>query len=112
MAQLDTFPNAYPDRDYEIEITCPEWTAVCPKTGQPDFATVVIHYVPDALCVELKSLKLYMFSYRDEGIFHETATNKILDDFVAAANPRRATVTARFNVRGGITTQVTARYEK
>ena len=110
MTELETFENAYPDRDYEIVITCPEWTAVCPMTGQPDFATITITYVPDKLCVELKSLKLYMVSYRNEGIFHEKATNKILDDFVAACSPRRCTVEGRFNVRGGITTVVTARY--
>jgi len=110
MTELETFENAYPDRDYEIVITCPEWTAVCPKTGQPDFATITITYVPDKLCVELKSLKLYMVSYRNEGVFHEKATNKILDDFVAACSPRRCVVEGRFNVRGGITTVVTARY--
>jgi 7-cyano-7-deazaguanine reductase len=110
MAKLETFENAYPARDYEIQISCPEWTALCPKTGQPDFATITIHYVPDRLCVELKSLKLYMFSYRDQGIFHETVTNKILDDLVEAVKPRRAEVTGRFNVRGGITTTVVARY--
>lgn len=112
MENLDTFENAYQDREYEINITCPEWTAVCPKTGQPDFGTIIIDYVPDKLCVELKSLKLYMFSYRDQGIFHETVTNKILDDIVAACQPIRAKVTAEFNVRGGITTVVTAKYEK
>lgn len=110
MAKLETFENAYPGRDYEISISCPEWTAVCPKTGQPDFGTIHITYVPDKLCIELKSLKLYMFSFRDMGIFHETVTNKILDDLVAACNPRRAEVTGRFNVRGGITTEVTARH--
>jgi len=112
MNKLETFENAYPDREYEIDITCPEWTAVCPKTGQPDFGIININYVPDKLCVELKSLKLYMFSYRDTGVFHETVTNKILDDFVEACNPIRAKVTADFNVRGGITTVVIAKYEK
>lgn len=112
MEKLETFQNAYPDREYEIDITCPEWTAVCPKTGQPDFATIHIKYVPDRLCIELKSLKLYMFSYRNEGIFHETVTNQILDDIVAACQPIRAEVKGDFNVRGGITTVVTARYEK
>ncbi|MHC4941839.1 MAG: preQ(1) synthase [Planctomycetota bacterium] len=112
MEKLETFENAYPGRDYEIDITCPEWTAVCPKTGQPDFGTIHIRYVPDKLCIELKSLKLYIFSYRNEGIFHETVTNRILDDLVAACQPRRAEVEGRFNVRGGITTVVTARYSK
>ena len=98
MAKLETFENAYPGREYEISITCPEWTAVCPKTGQPDFGTILIHYVPDGLCIELKSLKLYIFSYRDQGIFHETVTNKILDDVVEACQPLRAKVVGRFNV--------------
>jgi len=108
--QLDTFDNPNSERDYEIRITCPEWTAVCPKTGQPDFGTFKISYVPDRLCVELKSFKLYMFSYRDKGIFHEAVTNQILDDFVAACKPRRCTVEGHFNVRGGITTTVVAAY--
>lgn len=112
MAKLETFENAYKGREYEIDITCPEWTALCPKTGQPDFGTIHVRYVPDALCIELKSLKLYIFSYRDQGIFHETVTNKILDDIVEACKPVRAQVEGRFNVRGGITTTVTARYEK
>ncbi|MFH2002312.1 MAG: preQ(1) synthase [Planctomycetota bacterium] len=112
MEKLETFQNAYLDREYEIDITCPEWTAVCPKTGQPDFGTIRILYVPDKLCIELKSLKLYMFSYRNEGIFHETVTNKILDDIVDACRPIRAQVEGRFNVRGGITTVVTAKYRK
>jgi 7-cyano-7-deazaguanine reductase len=111
VSKLETFKNAYPDRDYTIHIECPEWTAVCPKTGQPDFGIMTIDYVPDELCVELKSLKLYMFSYRDVGIFHETVVNKILDDFVAACSPRRCTVEGIFNVRGGITTTVEAHYE-
>ncbi len=110
MAKIETFENAYPKRDYEINITCPEWTAVCPKTGQPDFGTIEITYVPDQRCIELKSLKLYIFSFRDMGIFHETVTNRILDDLVEACRPRRAEVQGRFNVRGGITTVVTARY--
>jgi len=112
MARLETFENAYPQRDYEIDITCPEWTAVCPKTGQPDFGTIHITYVPDKLCIELKSLKLYMFSFRDCGVFHETVTNRILDDLVAACQPRRMEVEGRFNVRGGITTLVRASYRK
>lgn len=109
---LETFENQYPERDYEISISCPEFTAVCPKTGQPDFATIHIKYVPDKLCVELKSLKLYMFSYRDVGEFHEHVTNKILDDIVETCSPRRAEVKGDFNVRGGIKTLVTANYEK
>lgn len=111
MHAIETFDNVYPGRDYEIDITCPEWTAVCPKTGQPDFGTIHIRYVPDRLCIELKSLKLYIFSYRNEGIFHETVTNQILDHLVKACSPRRMEVEGRFNVRGGITTVVTARYE-
>lgn len=110
MSQIDTFENPNPERDYEIKISCPEWTAVCPKTGQPDFATIEISYVPDKLCIELKSLKLYMFSYRDQGIFHEAVTNKILDDLIAACSPRRCTVEGHFNVRGGITTTVVASF--
>ena len=111
-SMLETFQNQYPDRDYQINITCPEWTALCPRTGQPDFGTIGISYVPDRLCVELKSLKGYMFAYRSIGEFHEHVTNKILDDLVAAIKPRRATVTGDFNVRGGIKTVVTATYEK
>jgi 7-cyano-7-deazaguanine reductase len=105
---LDTFPNPKRERDYEIRFDCPEFTCLCPMTGQPDFATLEITYVPDSLCVELKSLKLYLWSYRDEGAFHEAVTNRICDDIVAAIKPRRVTVVGRFNVRGGITTTVTA----
>jgi 7-cyano-7-deazaguanine reductase len=105
---LDTFPNPRPGRDYQIHFDCPEFTCLCPITGQPDFATILIEYVPDQLCVELKSLKLYLWSYRDEGAFHEAVTNQICDDLVAAIQPRRLTVTGRFWVRGGITTTVTA----
>ena len=105
---LETFPNPRPGRDYEIAFDCPEFTCVCPKTGQPDFATLRIRYVPDRLCVELKSLKLYLWSFRDEGHFHEAVTNQVLDDLVAAIAPRRMTVTGEFNVRGGISTTVTA----
>src|SRR5262249_39237425 len=105
---IDTFDNPNPKRDYEIRFECPEFTCVCPMTGQPDFATIRIRYVPDRLCVELKSLKLYLWSYRDEGAFHEAVTNRILDDLVAAIAPRAMTVTGEFNVRGGIRTQVTA----
>ncbi len=106
--QLETFPNPHPDRDYIIEITAPEFTCLCPKTGQPDFATLYLDYVPDKLCVELKSFKLYIWSYRDEGHFHEDVTNRILDDLVAAIAPRHMTVQTIWNVRGGITTTVTA----
>ncbi len=108
---LETFENQYPDRDYEIEIVAPEFTSVCPKTGQPDFGTMTIRYVPDRKCVELKSLKYYLQGYRNEGIFYENATNQILDDLVAVIQPRRLTLTAAFTPRGGITTTVTVRYE-
>jgi 7-cyano-7-deazaguanine reductase len=104
---LDTFPNPRPARDYGIHFECPEFTCLCPVTGQPDFATILIDYVPDALCVELKSLKLYLWSFRDQGTFHEAVTNQICDDLVAAIAPRRITVTGKFWVRGGITTTVT-----
>jgi 7-cyano-7-deazaguanine reductase len=107
---LETFPNPRPGRDFVIQFDCPEFTCLCPKTGQPDFAVLRIEYVPDTLCVELKSLKLYLWSYRDEGAFHEAVTNTILDDLVAAVQPRRMTVTGTFNVRGGITTTVIARH--
>ena len=107
---LEVFDNPNPDRDYEIEFDCPEFTCLCPLTGQPDFAHFRITYVPGDKCVELKSLKLYLWSYRDEGAFHEAVTNKILDDLVAACCPRRCTVECRFNVRGGITTNVVASY--
>ena len=108
---LETFPNQFPDREYEIEITCPEFTAVCPKTGQPDFGTIVVQYVPSETCIELKSLKLYLFDYRSRGIFYEHAVNTILDDLVRACRPRRMTVVGQFNPRGGITSRITARYE-
>lgn len=108
---LATFPNPQPGRDYVIRHECPEYTAVCPVTGQPDFGTIVIHYVPDRLCVELKSLKLYLWSFRDEGHYFEQATNRILDDLVAALAPRRMTVIGCFRVRGGIATTVVARHE-
>ena len=103
---LETFANPNPGRDYEIRFDCPEFTCLCPKTGQPDFASIRIEYVPDQLCVELKSLKLYLWSYRDEGAFHEAVTNQICDDLVDAIAPQRATVTGKFWVRGGITTTV------
>jgi 7-cyano-7-deazaguanine reductase len=107
---LETFPNPRPGREYEIAFECPEFTCLCPKTGQPDFATVAILYVPEALCVELKSLKLYLWSFRDEGHFHEDVTNRILDDLVALLAPRRMTVVGDFKVRGGIHTVVTAKH--
>jgi 7-cyano-7-deazaguanine reductase len=105
---LETFPNPRPGRDYDIRFECPEFTCLCPRTGQPDFATVTIRYVPDALCVELKSLKLYLWSFRDEGHFHEDVTNRILDDLVGLLKPKRMTVEGDFRVRGGIHTVVTA----
>lgn len=107
---LETFDNPKPGRDYEIRVECPEFTCVCPKTGQPDFASITIHYVPDRVCVELKSLKLYLGSFRDEGHFHEAVTNRILDDLVAALAPRRMRIEADFNVRGGIRTVVVAEH--
>lgn len=110
--ELETFPNPRPERDYEINMECPEFTCVCPRTGQPDFAIIRIHYVPDKLCIELKSLKLYLWSYRDEGAFHEAVINKILDDLVGACRPRKMTVTGDFNVRGGIHTTVTAAHSQ
>ena len=108
---LETFLNPNPERDYEISFDCPEFTCLCPRTGQPDFATIRIRYVPNRLCVELKSLKLYLWSFRDEGHFHEAVTNRILDDLVKATRPRRMTVVGDFDVRGGIHTVVTATYE-
>jgi len=107
---LDTFPNPAPERDYHIHMQIPEFTCLCPKTGQPDFATLQLDYVPDRLCVELKSLKLYVWSYRNVGTFHEAVTNRILGDIVAALSPRFMRVTARFNVRGGIFTNVVAEH--
>ena len=111
-ASLETFPNPRPERDYEIEIRCPEFTSVCPKTGLPDFGEIVIRYVPDHACIELKALKYYLVGYRNEGIFYEAATNRILDDLVAACAPRRMTVTGAFTIRGGIATTVVAEYKK
>ncbi len=108
---LETFPNEFPDRDYEIEINCPEFTAVCPKTGQPDFGSILIAYVPSTVCVELKSLKLYLQEFRNKGIYYEHSINAILDDLVAACQPRRMMVVGTFNPRGGITSRITARYE-
>ncbi|HYC45947.1 MAG TPA: preQ(1) synthase [Burkholderiales bacterium] len=111
-AALETFPNPTPRRDYRIHMEIPEFTCLCPKTGQPDFALLVLDYVPDKLCVELKSLKLYIWSYRNEGAFHEAVTNRILDDLVAATRPRFMRLTARFYVRGGIFTTVVAQHAK
>ncbi len=105
---LETFPNPRPERDYTIQIDCPEFTSVCPKTGQPDFGTITVRYVPEATCIELKSLKLYLWSYRDEGAFHEAVINRILDDLAAACKPRFMEVVGDFYVRGGIHTTVTA----
>jgi 7-cyano-7-deazaguanine reductase len=105
---LETFANPKPERDYEIRFVCPEFTCVCPRTGQPDFARIEIRYVPDRTCVELKSLKLYLWSYREQGAFHEAVVNRILDDLIAAVAPRRIEVQGFFNVRGGISTTVTA----
>ena len=107
---LETFDNPKPGRDYEIRVECPEFTCLCPKTGQPDFALITIRYVPDRSCVELKSLKLYLGSFRQEGHFHEAVTNRILDDLVEAVAPRRMTIEADFNVRGGIRTVVVAEH--
>lgn len=104
--ELDTFPNPAPDRDYTIRIQIPEFTCLCPKTGQPDFAELTLEYVPDARCVELKALKQYIWSYRDEGAFHEAVTNLILGDLVRATSPRFMRLTGNFNVRGGIYTTV------
>ena len=109
---LETFPSPHPDRDYTVRIRVPEFTCLCPKTGQPDFATLHLEYIPDKLCVELKSLKQYVWSYRDEGAFHEDVTNRILDDLVAATAPRFMRLRAEFNVRGGIYTDVVAEYQQ
>jgi 7-cyano-7-deazaguanine reductase len=107
---LEVFENEFPDRDYTIEIVCPEFTSVCPKTGQPDFGTLTFTYTPDKKCVELKSLKLYLQQFRNEGIFYEHCTNRILDDLVAVLQPRRMKLVAAFTARGGITTNVTTTY--
>ena len=109
---LETFPNPHPDRDYTIRIRIPEFTCLCPKTGQPDFATLTLEYVPDLLCVELKSLKLYVWSFRDEGAFHEDVTNRILNDLVSACKPRFIRLRAEFNVRGGIYTDVVVEHRQ
>ncbi|MFN4260478.1 MAG: preQ(1) synthase [Gemmataceae bacterium] len=109
--QLETFPNPCPGRDYTIEIVCPEFTSVCPLTGQPDFGTITFTYTPDQRCVELKSLKLYLQRYRNQGIFYEQVVNRLLDDFVAACQPRRCRVVGAFTPRGGIATTVTCGHE-
>ena len=109
---LDTFPNPKPDRDFHIHMEIPEFTCLCPLTGQPDFATIIVDSIPDATCVELKSLKLYMWSFRNEGAFHEAVTNRILDDLVAATAPRFMRVTAKWYVRGGIFTNVVAEHRQ
>ena len=109
---LETFPNPAADRDFHIHMQIPEFTCLCPKTGQPDFATLFLDYIPDATCVELKSLKLYIWSYRNEGAFHEAVTNRILDDLVAVTAPRFMRLTAKFFVRGGIFTNVVAEYRR
>jgi 7-cyano-7-deazaguanine reductase len=107
---LETFENQNPQRDFSIEIVCPEFTSVCPKTGQPDFGTLTFAYTPDKLCVELKSLKLYLQQFRNEGIFYEDATNRIVDDLVAVLQPRRLKLLAAFNPRGGLATNVVVTY--
>ena len=109
---LELFPNPKPERDYTISLECPEFTCLCPKTGQPDFATLHIHYIPDRLCIELKSLKLYLWSFRDQGTFHEAVINQILDDLVAACQPRWMQIDGEFLVRGGIYTTVSVDYEQ
>jgi len=108
--ELECFDNPQPGRDYTIRIEMPEFTCLCPKTGQPDFAILKLEYVPDKLCIELKALKMYIWSYRDEGAFHEAVTNRILDDLSSACNPRFMRLQAEFNVRGGVYTNVTAEY--
>lgn len=110
--ELDSFPNPNPQRDYTIRIDVPEFTCICPKTGQPDFAQFKIEYVPDGKCVELKSLKLYMWSYREEGAFHEAVTNKILEDLVSLTEPRFMRLTGVWNVRGGVYTTVVVEHRK
>ena len=107
---IETFENSHPGRDYTIRISVPEFTCLCPKTGQPDFATLTIEYVPDLFCVELKSLKMYVWSFRDQGAFHEDVTNRILEDLVGACEPRFMRIRAEFNVRGGIYTTVVAEH--
>ncbi|MEX0867991.1 MAG: preQ(1) synthase [Pirellulales bacterium] len=109
---IETFENQHPERDYQIEIICPEFTSVCPKTGQPDFGTLTFTYIPDQRCVELKSLKLYLQQFRNEGIFYENVTNRILDDLVELLSPRWMRLVAAFTPRGGISTNVTVEHRK
>jgi 7-cyano-7-deazaguanine reductase len=110
--KIETFPNPAPGRDYEIAIGAPEFTSVCPKTGLPDFGEIRVTYVPDKTCIELKSFKYYLVDFRNRGIFYEAVTNRILDDLVAACRPKRMTVVGNFTPRGGISTTVTASFEK
>jgi 7-cyano-7-deazaguanine reductase len=110
--KVEMFANPYPGRDYCVTIRCPEFTSVCPRTGQPDFGEIIIEYSPDKLCIELKALKIYMQSYRNRGIYYEALTNEILEDLSSACRPRRMKVTSRFTPRGGITTEVVAEYNK
>jgi len=109
---IEVFENAYPDRNYTVIHVTPEFTSLCPKTGQPDFGTITVEYIPDKLCVELKSLKYYFHSFRNEGIYFESVTNKILDDLVAACKPRYMHITSEFNVRGGLSSVVEVEYQK
>lgn len=109
--EIEAWKNEYPDRDYTIEVTIPEFTSICPKTGLPDFGTILIRYIPDDKCIELKSLKLYIHAYRNVGIFYEHVVNKILDDLVRVCQPRNAEVVGEFNVRGGIRTKISATYK-
>ena len=110
IVEIETFPNPFPGRDYNIDMECPEFTCLCPKTGQPDFGILDISYIPDKLCIELKSLKIYLTSYRNEGGFHEKVVNIILDDLVSACKPKKMKIVGDFNVRGGIHTTVTVEY--
>ena len=110
IVEIETFPNPFPARDYNIDMECPEFTCLCPKTGQPDFGILDISYIPDKLCIELKSLKIYLTSYRNEGGFHEKVVNIILDDLVAACKPKKMKIVGDFNVRGGIHTTVTVEH--
>lgn len=110
--RIDTFKNKYPDKEYTVHLETQEFTCICPKTGLPDFGGIVIHYIPDKLCAELRSFKLYLHSFRSIGIFHEHLANKVLDDFVSCCRPRRAHITVTFNIRGGIRTTVSREYEK
>jgi 7-cyano-7-deazaguanine reductase len=106
MPEIEVFPNPAPQRNYNITHICPEFTSVCPKTGQPDFATITLEYIPDQTCIELKSLKLYYYSFRNEGIYYEAVTNRLLDELAASCNPRWMRVTGDFNVRGGVSSVI------